>query len=58
MGVVTNPTKIDPKSIWEYTTRKLTNLDDTRAGKIDNCDKAISSLNDLSTTDINNILTN
>jgi hypothetical protein len=33
-----------PKDVWEYLTRTLTNLPDERAAKIDNLDKAISSI--------------
>jgi hypothetical protein len=32
----------NPKDIWEYVTRKLTNLDDVRAAKIDNLDMLVS----------------
>jgi len=77
MGNVHSPRGITAEEIWEYITRTLTNLDDTRASKIDNLDatissrmsntyesnlayldKPISSLNDISMTDVDNVIKN
>jgi len=55
MGIVKS---LKPNAVWEYTTRTLTNLSDSRASKIDNLDKSISSLNDLSTADIDSVIQN
>ena len=47
---------LNPKGVWEYVKRTLTNLPDSRANLIDNLDKRISSLNDISVSDVDNVI--
>lgn len=42
------------QKVWQYSTRKLTNLDDARAAKIDNLDATISSR--VSTTHFDEVI--